>query len=339
VHLAEVAVMDGRLAAAGRLADAAGELAERRGWARGWPAGLAAGVRSEVAFERGALHEAELLLDRAEELLSATRQTPARIVLHVQRARLQAATGSPDAALESLERAGELLDTFPLAPALRGLALGVEAIARAASGHAGEAEALLRSGSASAEQGAALARLRLLAGDAAGARAELATFLDGDGAIHGSTRISIWVLDALAADVGADHDRASTSLERALDRAERNGHHQPFLELGARVVPMLHRQLRRGTAHRSLIEDLLRVLEQPRSSGRPRAVLAEHLSEREAVVLRFLPTMMSNHEIASELFVSVNTVKTHLKSIYRKLDVTDRRDALRRARQLELLAP
>jgi LuxR family maltose regulon positive regulatory protein len=57
------------------------------------------------------------------------------------------------------------------------------------------------------------------------------------------------------------------------------------------------------------------------------------------VVLRFLPTMKSNHEIASELFVSVNTVKTHLKSIYRKLDVIDRRDAVRRGRELELLGP
>ena len=56
-------------------------------------------------------------------------------------------------------------------------------------------------------------------------------------------------------------------------------------------------------------------------------------------MLRFLPTMMSNQEIASELFVSVNTVKTHLKAIYRKLDVADRREAVRRARELELLAP
>jgi LuxR family maltose regulon positive regulatory protein len=67
--------------------------------------------------------------------------------------------------------------------------------------------------------------------------------------------------------------------------------------------------------------------------------LPEPLSEREAAVLRFLPTMMSNQEIAAELFVSVNTVKTHLKAIYRKLDVADRRSAVRRARELELLGP
>jgi LuxR family maltose regulon positive regulatory protein len=61
--------------------------------------------------------------------------------------------------------------------------------------------------------------------------------------------------------------------------------------------------------------------------------------ERALVVLRYLPTMLSNQEIASELYVSVNTVKTHLKSIYRKLDAGGRRDAVSRARQLQLLAP
>ena len=49
--------------------------------------------------------------------------------------------------------------------------------------------------------------------------------------------------------------------------------------------------------------------------------------------------MMSNTEIAGEMFVSVNTVKTHLKHVYRKLDVTDRRDAVRRGRELQLLNP
>jgi DNA-binding CsgD family transcriptional regulator len=72
-----------------------------------------------------------------------------------------------------------------------------------------------------------------------------------------------------------------------------------------------------------------------RPTGRP---LLEPLSDREVVVLRFLPTMMSNAEIASEMFVSVNTVKTHLKHVYRKLDVSDRRAAVVRGRDLRLLS-
>ena len=73
--------------------------------------------------------------------------------------------------------------------------------------------------------------------------------------------------------------------------------------------------------------------------GQPSRPLLEPLTERELAVLRFLPTMMSNGEIASEMFVSVNTVKTHLKHVYRKLDVTDRREAVRRGRELHLLNP
>jgi LuxR family maltose regulon positive regulatory protein len=65
--------------------------------------------------------------------------------------------------------------------------------------------------------------------------------------------------------------------------------------------------------------------------------LREPLSDREVSVLRFLPTMMSNQEIAGELFVSVNTVKTHLKAIYRKLDAPGRREAVSRARETGLL--
>ena len=65
--------------------------------------------------------------------------------------------------------------------------------------------------------------------------------------------------------------------------------------------------------------------------------MAEPLSEREQAILRYLPTMMSNQEIAGELFVSVNTVKTHVKSIYRKLEVSSRREAVARARQLRLI--
>jgi LuxR family transcriptional regulator, maltose regulon positive regulatory protein len=65
--------------------------------------------------------------------------------------------------------------------------------------------------------------------------------------------------------------------------------------------------------------------------------LREPLSDRELAVLRLLPTMLSNAEIAAELFVSPNTVKTHLKHLYSKLDAHDRRTAVKRARELRLL--
>ena len=66
--------------------------------------------------------------------------------------------------------------------------------------------------------------------------------------------------------------------------------------------------------------------------------LLEPLSAREQAILRFLPTALSNREIADELSVTTNTVKTHLRSVYRKLDVARRRDAVERARELRLLS-
>jgi ATP/maltotriose-dependent transcriptional regulator MalT len=66
-------------------------------------------------------------------------------------------------------------------------------------------------------------------------------------------------------------------------------------------------------------------------------VLIEALSERERTVLRYLPTMLTFGEIGSELYISVNTTKSHVRNIYRKLGAAGRRDAVRRARQLQLL--
>jgi len=66
-------------------------------------------------------------------------------------------------------------------------------------------------------------------------------------------------------------------------------------------------------------------------------VIVQQLSKREREVLRSMSAMLTTPEIASELYISVNTVKSHLKSIYRKLGATHCREAVRRARQLELI--
>jgi LuxR family maltose regulon positive regulatory protein len=66
---------------------------------------------------------------------------------------------------------------------------------------------------------------------------------------------------------------------------------------------------------------------------------AEPLTDRELLVLGYLPSRLSTQEIARLLYLSVNTVKTHLRNIYRKLDVERRRDAVNRAREMDLLRP
>ena len=154
-----------------------------------------------------------------------------------------------------------------------------------------------------------------------------------------SVRAEAWLLDALALDALAEPDDAATSLERSLDLAEPAGLRRLIIEHGNRVRPLLHRHVRHGTAHPAIVGEALDAIEH-RGGERSRSVavlLAEPLSERERAILRYLPTMMSNHEIAAELFVSVNTVKTHLKAIYRKLDASGRREAVQRGRELGLM--
>jgi len=101
---------------------------------------------------------------------------------------------------------------------------------------------------------------------------------------------------------------------------------------------LLRRQIRAGTAHRAIVGELLEVFADRAPASRNVAPLLEPLSEREQAILRYLPTALSNREIAAELFVTTNTVKTHLRSIYRKLDVARRREAVERARDLRLLS-
>ena len=104
---------------------------------------------------------------------------------------------------------------------------------------------------------------------------------------------------------------------------------------------LLQRQARHGTAHAALIADILSLLAGRRSApplaGPPPPL--EPLSDSEIRVLRYLPTNLSGPEIASELYISPNTVRTHLRHLYAKLGTHRRAEAVARARALGLLAP
>jgi DNA-binding CsgD family transcriptional regulator len=120
-------------------------------------------------------------------------------------------------------------------------------------------------------------------------------------------------------------------IERAIELASPSGLWGPLLAYERDLKGVLERRgWQLGAAHPGAV-DMLENLRADHTAP------TEALTDRERVVLRYLPTLMSNAEIATEMVVSVNTVKTHLKSIYRKLGVERRRDALLRARQVELL--
>ena len=97
---------------------------------------------------------------------------------------------------------------------------------------------------------------------------------------------------------------------------------------------------RHETAHAALLAEILDVLHgsSPAAQEQSSSPSAEELSPGELRVLRYLPTNMSRPQIATELSVSVNTVSTHIRSIYAKLGAEDRSAAVHRARALRLLS-
>jgi LuxR family maltose regulon positive regulatory protein len=183
-----------------------------------------------------------------------------------------------------------------------------------------------------------LARLQLAEGDPAGAAATLGPFLDGGGpAGFLMVPAEAWLVDAVASDALADHDGAATSLERALSLAEHGGLRRSFLDAGAPARSLLARYRQRVPTSWSYLDELLQASAEAARVTVAAPKLIEHLTEREHTVLRYLPSLMTYEEIASDLYVSLNTVKTHAYGIFRKLGVTGRREAVRSARELHLL--
>ncbi|MCU1580596.1 MAG: LuxR family transcriptional regulator [Rhodoglobus sp.] len=146
----------------------------------------------------------------------------------------------------------------------------------------------------------------------------------------------ILVLQALALEAQGQLPLALEPLERALDQAEPEGYVRLFLDEGA---PML--RLLRAAAGAGIRPDYVRRLSQAlratEGTGPTRQPIAEALSERELQVVRLLATQMTGPEIARELYVSLNTMRTHTKHIFLKLEVTSRPAAVRRAEALGLI--
>jgi LuxR family maltose regulon positive regulatory protein len=150
--------------------------------------------------------------------------------------------------------------------------------------------------------------------------------------------IEILALQALALQRQGDILPAVTALERALSLAKPEGYVRIFVDEGEPMAELLRHAAYRGIAP-TYVAKLLAAFELEGLAVSPSNLqpLIEPLSERELEVLRLLTTHLSSTEIADELVISVNTVRSHIKSIYSKLNVHSRMDAVQRARELELL--
>jgi len=188
---------------------------------------------------------------------------------------------------------------------------------------------------------ASRARLLLATGDLPGARELAGTVTEAgecDTLVDLVALVDSWLVHALAADGAGQALDGTHALHRAVEIASPHHLVRPFLVTGSARMPVLLRRLADGQIRRDpFLVDLVDRTSTPAPTSAEPAPLTEPLTGRELTMLAELPTMKSNAEIAAELFVSVNTVKAHLKGLYRKLDVDSRRAAVHRARDLGLL--
>jgi LuxR family maltose regulon positive regulatory protein len=265
--------------------------------------------------------------------------------LHYGRGMLEFVSGRLDAALRAFrtaERVAKSLVT-PHTLAMRGRSHFLQTLVR--MGETARVEQALADMDAPERERAEIriaeASLRLAQGDPKAATDVLAPVIDGSAPL---TNAHLWdiqgsLLQAIACDALGDSGGARRALERALDHAEPEGLLFPFLYDPA--PELLDRHRRGGTAHAPLIAEILNVFSgrapgSPTAGSSPR--LTEPLSQAESKVLRYLPTKLSAPEIADELYLSVNTVKTHMRHLYDKLGAHRRHEAVEQARALGLLA-
>jgi LuxR family maltose regulon positive regulatory protein len=266
-------------------------------------AALAYQALGRVAYERGRLVEAAELLDEAELRSRVYRSAVEVAAVTGEQARLHLASGDHAGGLELLARWRREGEPTPPADVLGRIA-AVEVQLLLALGDAHQARRTLAAAPQQGETLAVAAEVAAAAGDAALLDAVLARWAPSPRVREQIERL-LW--EALAADAAGHGERSQERLSAAARLAAVDGHRQVFVDGGPELAALAGA----GTL--------------PEGEGPP------ELSAREQEVLAHLDSRLTNPEIAAELGISTNTLKTHLRRLYRKLGVADRRGALARA--------
>jgi len=324
-------------------ATAAVELARRHGWSNEPAFGVACMVLGSALIHQGQLDEAEPWVQRAERTLRAETHPGPVLSIRSTRGILELARGQDIEALAAFKAAERVAKQFagPHHGVLPLRAMVVHVLVRLGETERAEQAlaGLSQQDRAYGDIRIATAALRLAQDDPHAALAALAPVLDRTDPVFWETWAALaCVLEATAREALGDQAAADSALERALDLAGPYGVVSPFF---LHLAPgLLERHSQYPTAHASLLAEIQSVLSgtRPSSPDRTRPLL-EALSESELRMLRYLPTNLTAPEIARELYVSLNTVKTHIRNLYAKLGTHHRAEAVDRARALGLLAP
>ncbi|MGO4268380.1 LuxR C-terminal-related transcriptional regulator [Paenibacillus sp. TAF58] len=351
IALADIRIAQGRLREAIRSYEWGLQLAREQGEPelRG-TANIYVGM-SELYREHDDLLAAMQHLLRSKELGERTGFPPNRYRWHVAMARIREAQGDLDCALDLFHEA-EQLYVSEFFPNVRPVA-ALKARVWVAQGRLGEALNWAREQGLSARDDLCYLRefehitlARVLLAKYQNDRADR-SMLEANGLLErllqaaeegdrtGSV-IEILVVQALAHHMQGDIPAALVPLKRVLTLAEPEGYVRIFVDEGQPMAALLIAAVKQGIAL-NYVRHLLTAFGKAEGSRTPaKQVVSEPLSEREREVLRLLRTDLSGPDIARELNVSLNTLRTHTKNIYDKLEVNNRRTAVRRAEELDL---
>ncbi len=316
----------------------------------------------ELYVERGDLEAAAQHLQTGLKLGEQTATTDWPHRLCVSQARLKEAQGDMDGALSLLDEAERAYIRGPL-PDVRPVA-ALKARVWLKQGRLAEALGWAREQGLSVDddirytrefEHITLARVLIAAGksDRGAGSLEEATRLLGRllqaaeaGRRMGSV-IEILVVQALALQAQGNVSQALASMERALALAEPEGYIRIFVDEGEAMRSLLRLLIEKQSRNRDYplsgyTDKLLAAFTQPVTAPKSAIIhqksdMIEPLSERELEVLKLLRSELSGPEIAQQLIVSLHTLRTHTNNIYNKLGVNNRRAAVRRAEELDLL--
>jgi LuxR family transcriptional regulator, maltose regulon positive regulatory protein len=340
-YFALVEALHGRLSHAAELAGEAAKTAENPHDGIAEPTLAASIALAYVHLERNEVQQSDVQLVLAGAALRARPDKLMSAVASLVAARRQLAEGRAGAASELVSRARQ--DWSPPGWLEHRLTL-LEARASALAGDITSAvDAAARAAQQSkAEAAVAAAHAWLAADDAPAARAAMATVTTAAGEPCEQVSLEGWLVHARLCYSSGDPVRGRRSLEHAMRLGKQEQVRLPFAMERTWIRPLLRRDPDLAQAYPHLLEPgmvrpRLAASSRPDAAGEPTPLVVERLSEREREVIQHLAGMLSTAEIASEMYISVNTVKTHLRSIYRKLSAAHRGEAVRRARQLELI--
>jgi LuxR family transcriptional regulator, maltose regulon positive regulatory protein len=318
-------------------------LAEQHGWGAEPVISPALVNLAGTFILTGEFDEAERCLKQAGRATETDTGPVIRLLLHHGAGMLLSGRGMLRAALAEYRAAEELQAELEGSHALAGQLAGWRLSTQARLGQLAEARAELAALDAelagSGEIANARATLCLAEGDPTGAIAAASDVLAGIvPAIGHLTVAEANLLAGLAHRELGDQRAAFAATESALALAEADRLVLPFAMTCS--VELLEAMPRHETAHAALLDDIIDILHGAWTAPRedPAQAGIGRLSPSELRVLRYLPTNLSRPEIASDLSVSVNTVNTHIRNIYAKLQAQDRSSAVHRAREMRLLS-